>query len=164
MDDELRFLDILSVLVRHEVQFIVVGGVAAILEGVPIATFDLDIVYRRSENNNPRLAAALQEINALYKDLAGRRIVPDVTKLATINLHLLNTDLGPLDVLSRIGDELTYEELRTRSFDYEVGGLNLRVLDLEAVIQSKEFANREKDRAVLPILRRTLELKRFSGS
>lgn len=164
MDDELRFFDILSVLVRHEVEFIVVGGVAAILEGVPIATFDLDIVYHRTDENDPRLAAALRELNALYKDPAGRRIVPDLTKLATIKFHLLRTDLGPLDVLRRIGNELTYDELFDRSFDYEVGGLRLRVLDLETIIESKEFADREKDRAVLPILRRTLELKRSSGN
>ena len=74
MDDELQFLDILSILVRHEVDFIVVGGVAAILEGVPIATFDLDIVYHRGDGNNRRLAAALRELNALYKDPAGSAV------------------------------------------------------------------------------------------
>jgi hypothetical protein len=41
-----------------------------------------------------------------------------------------------------------------------VAGIHLRVLDLETVIASKEFANRDKDRAVLPILRRTLELRK----
>ncbi len=50
-----RYLDQLRVLVGHEVEFIVVGGVAAILEGAPISTFDLDIVYRRSDENNARL-------------------------------------------------------------------------------------------------------------
>ncbi len=164
MDDELRFLDILRILVRHEVEFVVVGGVAAILEGAPIATFDLDVVFHRTDGNNVRLAAALRELNAFYKDPAGRRIVPDLTKLATFRHHLLRTDLGPLDVLRRIGNELTYEVLIERSFEYEVAGLRLRVLGLEAVIESKEFADREKDRAVLPILRRTLELKRSSGS
>ncbi len=163
MDDELRFLDILTVLFRHEVEFIVVGGVAAILEGVPIATFDVGVVYHRTDGNNARLAAALRDLNALYKDPAGRRIVPDLTRLATINTHLLRTDLGPLDVLRRIGNELTYEELLDRSFDYEVAELRLRVLDLETVIETKELANRDKDRAVLPILRRTLELKRSGG-
>ncbi len=99
MDDELRFLDILTLLTRHEVEFIVVGGVAAILEGAPVSTFDLDVVYRRSDENNARLAAALHEINARYKDLAGRYIVPDEGKLATIDVNLLKTDLGDLDVL-----------------------------------------------------------------
>ena len=160
MDDELRFLDILEVLVRHEVEFLVVGGVAAILEGAPIATFDLDVVYRRDPENNSRLAAALEELNALYKDPGGRRIVPDVSKLATINKHLLRTDLGPLDVLLHIGKDFNYETLFDRSIEYEVAGMNLLVLGLATVIESKEIANRDKDRASLPILRRTLEIKR----
>lgn len=160
MDEELRFLDILRLLTRHDVEFVVVGGVAAILEGAPISTFDLDIVYRRAADNNERLAEVLGELNALYKDPAGRRIAPDTTKLATINIHLLRTDLGALDVLSRIGENLSYEDLLNHCFDYEVADLNLKVLDLETNIAAKEFADREKDRAVLPILRRTLEIKR----
>lgn len=50
-----------------------------------------------------------------------------------------------------------------RSIEYEVAGLHLKVLNLETVIETKEFANRDKDRATLPILRRTLELKRSGG-
>ncbi len=160
MDAELRFLDILRALTRHEVDFVVVGGVAAILEGAPISTFDVDVVYHRTDDNNARLAAALRELNALYKDPAGRRIVPDVEKLATINRHLLITDLGPLDVLVGIGRDLSYDQLIDRTIEYEVADLSLKVLDLETVIESKEFAGRDKDRATLPILRRTLELKR----
>ncbi len=155
-----NFLEQLKVLVRHEIDFIVVGGVAAVFEGAPIVTLDLDIVYERSPENNPRLAAALKDLNALYDDPAGRRITPDVPKLETLRLHLLLTDLGGLDVLHAIGEGLTYQELVDRSSEYEVAGMRLRVLDLEAIIETKEFADRDKDRAVLPILRRTLELKR----
>lgn len=156
----IRFLEQLRVLVRHQVDFIVVGGVAAVFAGAPIVTLDLDIVYDPSAENNTRLAAALEELNALYKDPAGRRIVPNVAKLATIRTHLLLTDLGGLDVLRAIGDGLIYADLVDRSSRYEVAGMYLRVLDLDTVIASKEFANRDKDRAVLPILRRTLELRR----
>ena len=65
-----KFLQQLQVLIRYEVDFIVVGGVAAVFEGAPIITLDLDIVYDRSPENNPRLAAALRELKATYKDLA----------------------------------------------------------------------------------------------
>ena len=40
-----RFLELLQSLVEGNVEFIVVGGVAAVLEGVPVSTFDLDIVF-----------------------------------------------------------------------------------------------------------------------
>jgi hypothetical protein len=56
-----RFRRQLQLLVRHEVEFIVVEGVAAVLGGAPILTLDLDVVYRRSPENVRRLAAALQE-------------------------------------------------------------------------------------------------------
>ena len=45
------FFEILNVLCAHEVQFIVVGGVSALLNGAPIMTFDLDIVHERSPEN-----------------------------------------------------------------------------------------------------------------
>ncbi len=154
-----RFLDQLRVLNRHQIDFVVVGGVAAVFEGAPIVTLDLDIVYDRASDNIERLAAGLKELNAYYNDPAGRRIVPDVTKLETIKIHLLLTDLGGLDVLRSIGEDLAYQDLLGRSSEYDLGGLRLRVLNLEAVIATKEVANRDKDRAVLPILRRTLELK-----
>ncbi len=160
MDDEIRFVDILGVLVRHRVEFVVVGGVAAILEGVPIATFDVDVVPCRTTDNNARLLAALVEVNAQYRDPIGRRILPDLEKLESFRLHLLNTDFGKLDLLTKIGDGLTYDELLTRSSEYELDGMKLRVLNLEVIIEAKEIADRPKDRAVLPILRRTLELKR----
>jgi hypothetical protein len=158
-----RFRRQLEVLVRYEVEFIVVGGVAAVLGGAPIMTLDLDVVYRRSTENVPRLATALSSINAIYDDPIGRRIVPDVWMLETARLSLLVTDLGKLDVLYSISNGLTYDDLLERSSDFEFEGMRLRVLDLEAVIEAKETADRPKDRAVLPILRRTLELKKSSS-
>lgn len=149
----------MRVLVDFEVDFIVVGGVAAVLAGAPITTIDLDVVYERSSTNRTRLAAALSELGAVYDDPAGRPLAPDENKLESIRMHLLLTDLGGLDVLATIGDGLTYDDLLDRTSEYEVSGLRLRVLDLEAVVETKQTANREKDRAVLPILRRTLRAK-----
>lgn len=59
-----KFLQQLQVLIHHEVDFIIVGGVAAVFEGAPIITLDLDIVYDPSPTNNERLATALRQLNA----------------------------------------------------------------------------------------------------
>lgn len=155
-----RFLDTLQLLVRHKVDFILVGGVAAIVEGAPISTLDLDIVIRPAAENRERLLAALTELNARYLDPGGRHIVPDRIKLETLRLHQLLTDFGPLDVLERIGEGRSYEDLLAHTRIYEVSGLPLRILRLEMIIRSKEEANRAKDRSVLPVLRRTLQLQR----
>lgn len=155
-----EFYDILRILSRHQVDFILVGGVAAILEGAPVSTFDLDIVWNRVAENQPRLLAALQELNALYLDVADRHIAPDDEKLTTLRLHRLKTDFGTLDVMETIGDGMAYQDLVGRSHLYEIDDIQVRILGLETVILSKEQAMREKDRAALPILRRTLQLRK----
>ncbi len=154
-----KFLGLLRTLLRHGVEFFVVGGVAAQLEGAPIVTFDLDVLFDKSPENLSRLLAALREINARYRDPAGRHIEPDLEKLATMRLHLLVTDLGPLDVLGSIGDGLGYQDLVDRTVVFELGEERVLVLELAAVIETKEQANRDKDRAMLPVLRQTLAMK-----
>jgi hypothetical protein len=153
-----RFLDALAVLARHEVELIVVGGVAAVLAGAPISTFDLDVLYRITGENLARLAEALRELEAIYRDPAGRRIEPDVARLRVGGHNLLTTRHGPLDVLGKIGAGAAYEDLFARSHEVEVGDVKIRVLDLAAVIETKEQAGRSKDRAVLDVLRETLRL------
>jgi hypothetical protein len=154
-----RFLGLLRVLLHHGVDFLVVGGVAAQLEGAPILTLDLDVLYDKAPENLDRLLAALREIKARYRDPAGRHIEPDRGKLETLRTHLLLTDLGALDVLTAIGAGLTYQDLVGRTVSYELAEARVRVLELAAVILTKEQADRDKDRAVLPVLRRTLAMK-----
>ncbi len=154
-----RFLGLLRVLNRHGIDFIVVGGVAALLEGAPILTLDLDVLIDLAPQNLDRMMAALGELKAHYRDPAGRWIEPDAAKLATLRMHLLLTDLGALDLLTTIGPGLTYGDLRDRIVGYQLGDQRVQVLVLAAVIEAKEFANRPKDHAVLPVLRETLAAK-----
>lgn len=136
-----------------------VGGVAAILEGAPITTLDLDFVYRNDEANLRRLSAALAEIDAVYRDPAGRRIEPTPERLRQNRVNLLKTRLGLLDAMQGIGAGWSYDDVVARSHPLQVGDLDVRILGLIAVIESKEAAGRDKDRAMLPVLRRTLELR-----
>jgi hypothetical protein len=152
------FLGLLRALLRHEVAFCVVGGVAAQLAGAPILTFDLDILFEKTAGNLSRLLMALHDLEARYRDPAGRHIEPDLARLESVHLHLLLTRLGALDLLSTIGCGQTYRDLLDRTTVYKLGGLDVRVLDLAAVIESKEHADRDKDRAALPVLRQTLAL------
>jgi hypothetical protein len=105
-----RYLDLLRVLARHEVEYMVIGGVAAVLAGAPVTTLDLDILYSREPGNLDRLLAALSELDARYRDPAGRDIRPTRQRLDTLRINLLLTKLGPLDVLPEIGAGWTYED------------------------------------------------------
>jgi hypothetical protein len=152
-----RFGDLLRSLVEGDVDFIVVGGVAAVLEGAPVSTFDLDIVYSLAERNLTRLAKVLGELEAVYVDPAGRSITPDVDGLRGGGHHLLRTRMGRLDALGSIGADQCFDDLLPECLMRSVSGLEIRVLKLETVIATKEIAGRSKDRATLDLLRQTLE-------
>ena len=154
------FLALLHELFAAEVEYVVVGGVAAILEGAPVTTLDLDIVYSPDQDNLQRLLALLKKLDARYRDPAGRDIRPTLERLESHKVNLLETKLGPLDAMQSIGAQWTWNDVEERSHLLEVGKLAIRVLDLAAIIESKVAADREKDRAMLPVLRQTLEESR----
>ena len=151
------FKKILRVLVAHGVEFVVIGGIGAVLQGAPIATFDLDIVHARSEENLDRLLAALEEMRSFYRSLGGRKLRPNRSHLRTTGHQLLMTDFGPLDVLGSAGAERSYPELVYETDVFELGDLRFHVLNLETLIQLKEETGRAKDRAVLEVLRVVLK-------
>jgi hypothetical protein len=155
-----RFLTALEVLTRHRVEFIVVGAIAAGLEGAIAATEDLDFVYRKTDENCERLAAALEGLDARYVDPLNRDIRPTFERLRDLRISLLKTNLGRLDALSEIGPKWSYEVLLPRSVEVRLGDISLWSLGLEAVIEAKEFANRPKDREVLPLYRAVLERRK----
>ena len=69
------------------------------------------------------------------------------------------TRLGPLDLLGAIGVGHNYEDLLAHTLELRVSGMLVRVLDLETLIRTKVELDRDKDRAVISFLRRTLEEK-----
>lgn len=157
-----RLADLLRALVRHRVDFVLVGGGAAVLAGAGFTTEDLDIVPSFERENLDRLLAALVEIDATYLDPAGRHIAPTMERLENLRLNLLRTRLGRLDVLRRVEPGLEYPQLVERSSWVEVEELRIRTLDLDALIESKEATGRDKDRAHLLILRELARLRRAS--
>lgn len=148
--------ELLELLGRHGVAFIVVGVTAAVLQGAPVVTFDLDIVYARDPENISRLLAALDELEAHFRNTPGRRIAPNVSHLESSGHKLLLTRLGPLDVLGSLDEATGYEELLPHVVVVRVGDYDVRALGLERLIEVKERAGRPKDLAALPVLRATL--------
>ncbi len=156
-----RFVELLAALAERRVDFVLVGGAAAVLAGAAISTEDLDIVPDLAEANLERLIATLTALDAVYADPSGRTIRPDLEQLRTFRLSLLRTRLGRLDVRREIGAGLDYAALLDRSLAYDLGPVRVRAADLPTLIEAKEAANRDKERAQLPILRETLRLARL---
>lgn len=149
---------ILRTLSKRGVDFIVVGGVCAVLHGAPVTTFDLDIVHSRSRENVDRLMEALRELQAYYRHIPEKEVAPARSHLMSRGHQLLMTRFGPLDVLGEIGENQTYADLIPLTIDLLIGkGIKVRALDLETLIRTKQATAGDKDLGVLTILRRIRE-------
>jgi hypothetical protein len=147
------------------VEFLVVGGVSAILQGATVNTMDLDICYRRTPQNITRLAAALAPLQPRARGLPPE--LPFVFDERTIQLGSNFTlEVGPesLDLLGEMSAIGGYEQVIGDAVDAAVGGRSVKVLALEQLIATKTAAGRTKDLAVLPELKAALERKRQQGS
>lgn len=159
-----EFRLLLRALRDGEVTFILVGGLSAVLQGAPVDTFDVDIVHRRDPGNIERLLRVLAFLDAIYRAQPERKLRPNAGHLAGPGHQNLLTRFGPLDVLGEIGRGQGYEELLSRCSPMDLDqGLEVQVLRLDAYVAIKEALDGEKDRAMLPVLRRTLEQKRNRG-
>jgi hypothetical protein len=159
-----RFGETLRALVRHDVQFIVVGMAAGVLQGVPLTTLDVDVVHQRTPDNVDRLLEALAELKAVYRG-DPRNLSPAASHLLGPGHQLLTTINGDLDCLGAVDDGKGYDDLLQATKELMIGaGITVRVLELAMLIEVKRRAGRPKDLAALPILEATLdEMRRGSG-
>ena len=146
---------ILETFDRHGVEYIVVGGVAAVLQGAPVTTFDIDTLIKVDAANAARLLAALEELHAHYREQS-RPISPTLEDILAGGHLLLATNAGPLDVLGFIGKGRRYEDLRASAPTLVVGDLSVRVLALATLIEEKKALGRAKDQAVIALLETVL--------
>jgi hypothetical protein len=160
MAEEFQPEKILDALERHGVEFVVIGGLAAALQGSPFVTTDIDVAPRRARKNLERLSTALKELEARIRTEAVPEGLPfdhDANSLGALSLLNLTTRFGDLDISTEPLGTAGYEDLVRDAKPFEVGGVRVLVASLADVIRSKEAAGREKDRLVLPTLRRLLE-------
>jgi len=148
---------LLRTLVEHEVEFCVIGAVAAWLQGNPVATLDLDVMPRRDLDNAERLAAALRSLHARRMG----QVEPaelEGTDFFGWQSQRFDTDAGLLDVVPNAAAIGAFEDVATIGF--EIGDLSVRVITIDDVIASKEKLRRPKDVAALPALYVTREALR----
>lgn len=147
---------ILLALADAEVEFVLIGGMAAVAQGVPYTTHDVDIVHRRTAKNIERLTEFLAKHDAIYRAQFGRRIMPTAAHLAGPGTALTQTDLGQLDMLGTIADGRDYDALIDHAISLEIEGRMIRVLSLSEIVAIKRLSTHPKDQAQLPVLEATL--------
>ncbi len=148
--------EILEGLLEAGVDFVLVGGLAAVIQGAPVTTMDVDVVHSRSQENTAKLFAFLRSIDAVYRRLDDRLIAPKKEDLLRKGHLLLKTRLGPLDVLAVIEGERSYEDLLDQSLKIDFRGYSLRVLNLKTLIELKKTSKDPKDKQRIPVLEETL--------
>ena len=149
---------VLEALTQAGVEFVVVGGVSAVLQGVPVVTQDLDLCYRRTPENVRRLASALGPFHPKLRGLPEG--VPNVVDDRTFQMgtnFTLDLEGEDLDLLAEMSGIGGYDDVAPTVIELEVGGRRVQVLPLERLIATKRAAGRAKDLAMLPLLEATLE-------
>ena len=145
---ELQAADIIARLVRAEVDFVVIGGLAVILLGSARNTKDLDITYDTAHDNLVRLGSVLIDLRARLRGIEEEvPFVPDERTLRHVSLLTLDTDAGWLDLLAQPPGAPQYAELRARAAELDLDGLTIRVADIDDLIAMKKVAGRLQDRA-----------------
>jgi predicted nucleotidyltransferase len=156
-----NFREILPLLIRHNVRFIVIGGGACIAHGLARSTFDVDVVYGRDAENIRNLVVALQAHQPYLRGAPPG--LPFRWDERTIQAGLnftLTTSLGKLDLLGEVVGGGSYEQLLPASEEKDVFGVRCRFVTLEKLIQLKRAAGRPKDLEIIAELQALLEERR----
>jgi hypothetical protein len=145
---------LLERLVRFRVAFVVVGGFAAVAHGVSLLTEDVDVCCRFTKANLLRLQAALADLHPVHRMTPARlplALTPE--RCASLRNLYLDTDYGQLDCLGEVKAIGDYGQVSRRSVLVDLPFGPCRVLNIDALIRSKEAMDRPRDRAAVVQLR-----------
>jgi hypothetical protein len=156
---------LLARLNQHQVDFVIVGGVACVLHGASYVTYDLDICIRLVADNLYRIQAALGDLHPCHR-LSGKKLPLELTDELCARLKNMDLpcDLGTLDCLGEILGIGDFDKVAGCSITMSFPFGDCRVLSLDALIASKEAAGRDKDPRALRFLRAIKDRPKPGGS
>jgi hypothetical protein len=162
---EFRPRPILDALLAHEVDFVLIGGMAGVVRGSSYATYDVDIAYGRDRENLKHLAAALNDLGAKLR--GAPEDVPFVLDAKTLEngAHFtFETSYGSLDILTDPVGAPRYDELKRAAGEpKELEGVMILAASLDHLIAMKEAAGRTKDMLMTTEYRMLADLIRERG-
>jgi hypothetical protein len=133
-------------LIEAQVEFVLVGGFAALAHGAMRSTRDVDICCRFSFENLARIQKAFADLNTVHfprTDLP-LRLTPELG--AQLKNLYLKTDLGRVDCLGEVLGVGNFDEVAKHSVELEFPAGKCRVMDIDTLIRAKEAMNRDHDR------------------
>jgi hypothetical protein len=143
-------------LIEAQVEFVLIGGFAAVAYGVTLVTRDVDICCRFSEANLMRIQKAVADLHPVHRSRPDLPLALPEQCAGLKNLYL-KTDMGVVDCLSEVLGVGDFDTVLLHSVELELPFGSCRLLDLDALIRAKEAMNRDHDRVAVRQLR---EIKR----
>ena len=140
---------LLATLARHEVDAVLIGGLAGAVRGSPLVSVGVEVCHARSARNLDVLARAVAEVGGRVR---GGEAPLDATSLAGVDTVRLDTDLGALDCIGTPRGTTGYADVARRADVVDLGGFGFRVAALDDLIRMKRAAGHPKDRAELEVL------------
>jgi len=142
------------------VEFIIIGGLSAVLHGSAYVTNDLDVFISRDTENLKRIVKALAPFHPRLRDFPTD--LPFVWEAATLRngtIFTLSTDIGVIDLLAEVKGIGSFQEAKAKAVSLEAFGRRVFTLDLKTLIASKLAAGREKDLQTVTELEALLEAR-----
>ncbi len=155
---------LLERLIRHQVEFVVIGGFAVIAHGVSLLTEDLDVCCPFDEAGVRRVYGAVADLHPVHRMTPQKlpfELTPDL--LATLRNVYLRTDLGILDCLSNVKGVGEFDAVKQHSIVVDLPIGPCRLLDLATLIRSKEAVGGVKDLQAVRLLKAVQERRKQQG-
>jgi hypothetical protein len=132
-------------LISSEVDFVLVGGFAAVAHGVTLLTRDVDICCRFNERNLMLIQKAFADLHPVHRSRPDLPLDLTPEQCSTLKNPYLKTDLG-IDCLGEVLGVGNFDEVKQHSIEVELPYGKCRILDIDALIRAKEAMNRDHDR------------------
>jgi|SRR5829696_172665 len=147
-------------LIASRVEFVLVGGFAAVAHGVSLMTQDIDVCCRFSPENLRAIEAAVAGLHPVHRMTPQKLpfVLTDELCASLKNLYL-DTDFGPMDCLSSVPGIGDFEDAKRRSIELPITAGACPVLDIDALIEAKSATNRTHDRMTILQLKAIKERK-----
>lgn len=143
----------ITTLASHDIEFVVIGGVALGIHSAAYVTYDIDICYSRKRENLHKIAAALSPFNPRLRGFPEELpFIWDASTILNGTNFTLDTALGDFDMLAEVSGIGTFEYVLRQSEQWNLYGYEVQILSVEGLISAKETAGRDKDQAGLKIL------------
>ena len=147
-------------LISSNVEFVLVGGFAAVAHGVTLVTRDVDICCRFSGANLMRVQDAFVDLHPVHRSRPDLALQLTHEQCASLRNLYLKTDLGVVDCLGEVLGVGNFETVLKESVEVELPYGKCRILDIDALIRAKEAMNRDHDIITVKYLK---EIKRQQG-